>query len=308
MAEEPLKIKIHNGFNDFLKDVEEKKKEEERREQEAQRREQNLKIWVELQRAQEEAEGRYVSQGGKKKIKGSGKCFSKMCNNEDTINRAESLNDTESLILITYKIGDEKLKGYILPNSDDEIKRMKDRILENNKKVYILVTSYSSNEEMLKSMKNDLENALKKRDEIQKQYLNEITIKDFYDSGLHKIISDDDYQKHRIDTLFLPTLIEHLSNNNITIQNVAHLESESDIVSEGRYDKERLDNKLPEAYPTSVSTVARPVKASSVRRTPRYITSDTPGVRTLPRGGKTKKKRKSIKNKRKKNKYNKSKK
>ena len=238
---------------------------------------------------------RSLKKSRKKQIKGSGKCFSKTCNNEDRITTVESLNDTESLILITFKIGDDKLNGYILPISDGEkIRSMIDRILENDKKVYILATNFDSKEKMLESIQNNQKKALEKRRKIENQYLfsNDITMKRFYELKLHKEISDDDYQKHRIDTLFLPILIQHLNNDNITIKNVANLESRLNYASEGYYDKKTPNDNLPEAYETSVPTVLPQVEARGVRLTTIYDDMIASHL-----GGKTKKKRKSLKKK-----------
>ena len=238
---------------------------------------------------------RSLKKSRKKQIKGSGKCFSKTCNNEDRITGAESLNDTESLILISFKIGDDKLNGYILPSSDGEkIRSMVDRILENDEKVYILATNFDSKEKMLESIQNNQKKALEKRREIENQYSfsNDITMQTFYRLKLHKQISDDDYQKHRIDTLFLPILIQHLNNDNITIQNVANLESQLNYTSEGYYDKKKPNDNLPKAYATSVPTERPRLQAIGERRPTIY---DDMVASRVPMGGKTNKKRKSLK-------------
>lgn len=233
----------------------------------------------------------------KRKIIGRGQCGSTMCKkkSQQTISEVQIIDNTELIILLTYKNGYNNLKVYILPNSDDEEIQIKiAEILSEEKDSYIFATSYKSKKEVLEIMQKKLKYALNQRAQINKKHFKNITAKRFYQLELHKKIKKNDYQRHRKDSKYLPILIEYLKNNKIDIQNISKLESIFDYVRDGYYDKKSIKTDLPIAYEASVPTTPSIIQANNVRTATDFdilIAEDDP-IRYLPRGGKKRTRRK----------------
>lgn len=236
----------------------------------------------------------------KKKVIGRGQCSSTICKkkNQQTINEVQHIDNTESRILLIYNDGYEKLKVYILPNSDDEKMEIKiAEILSEEKDAYIFATPYSSKKEVLKVLQNTLTYTIKERKEIEKKHFKNITAKRFYELELHKKIKKNDYQRHRRNSKYLPILIEYLKNNKIEIQDVSKLESIFDYaITDGYYDKKKITDDLPKAYETSVPTESSTIQATNIRRATNFdvLVADDSNIIYLSGGKRRKTRRKYI--------------